>query len=104
MIKKQENQSLEQSEADMKHLQNKFTSTSEKVGSIVTNFQKVHSDLQTLKKQYSTNSSLSGEDDHPQSEEEVQLSNKLSMLEQSNLALKMHSKQRQMKQIVNSLD
>lgn len=88
----------------MKHLQNKFTSTSEKVGNIVSNFQKVHSDLQTLKKRYSTNSSQSGEDDHPQSEEEVQLSNKLSMLEQSNLALKMHSKQRQMKQIVNSLD
>lgn len=58
--------------------------------------------MQTLKSQYSTNSSSSGEE--AQSEEDVQLANKLIMIEQSNIALKMHSKQRQMKQIVHSLD
>ena len=40
----------------------------------------------------------------PESQEELQLSQRIHSVEKSNLALKMHSKQRQMKQIVSSLD
>lgn len=94
----------------MKQLQSKFKNTSKKVKDIIDNFQKVHSDLQTLKNQYvqqlefsgnSTNSTQSGM--QTSSDEELVLSNKLIQLEQSNLALKMKSHHRQMKQIVKSL-
>lgn len=114
LIKKQESQSLEQSEADVKNLEAKFQSTSGKVNSIIDNFQKVHSDLQTLKDQYAvqtqsepsvpSNSTAVSISEFPESQEEIQLSYKLQEVEKSNLALKMQSKQRELKQIVNSLD
>lgn len=91
MIKKQENQSFEESEADMKHLQTKFEKTSVKAKSIIANFQKVHSDLQALQQQYAQQDNTTAQ---TLPEEERELSSKLIQLEQSNLALKMQSKQR----------
>lgn len=44
----------------MKNLQSKFSHTSNKVQNIVNNFQKVHSDLQTLKSEYVQQLELNG--------------------------------------------
>lgn len=117
LIKKAHNQSLEQSQADMAHLQKKFQATSSQVKSIIDNFQKVHSDLRSLKNEYiqrlptskqqgaqsnstkSSNSTSLAE----ASQEAVQLSAKVQMVEQSTLALQMQSKQREIQTMMREL-
>ena len=52
LLQKAQTQSLEQSEADVVHLKQKFQSTSQQVQTIIQNFQQVHNDLKALQGEY----------------------------------------------------
>lgn len=107
LIKKVQNQSLEQSQADVAQLQKKFLMTSTQVKSIIDNFQKVHSDIQSLKSEYTQQleSNVSGNSTTSLgSNGLLQLSAKVQMVQKSGLELQLQSKQQEIKNMMDELN